>query len=101
MRVKNGLDGVVQSGIAGIAVVVVGLSLVAGCSGTSGGTGGSPDMAIAPTTCVTDGQPIALATHYGVKVSLNVHVQVPANCTPGDGSCILETDTASKLLLLA
>lgn len=79
---------------------MVALACAAGCgtsttSGSDMGTGGA-DMT---QVCASDNMPVALAKHYGVKVSLNVNVKVPSDCM-GD-SCILDKDAASQLLMLA
>jgi hypothetical protein len=66
--------------------------------------GGNQDMAAADMTpqmetCMTDNMPVALAAHYGVKGTLNVHVDVPAGCM--GNACLLSTDAQSSILLLA
>jgi hypothetical protein len=66
---------------------------------------GNQDMAVPPDlsqpmeTCMTDNMPVALAPHYGVKGTLNVHIDVPAGCMAD--ACLLSTDAQAPILLLA
>src|SRR5439155_19998857 len=76
-------------------------AVLAGCGGSGAGSASDaaarpPDLAM--EVCSSDGMPVALAAHYGVKVTLNVNVKVPSNCS-GD-ACLYDMDAISELLML-
>ena len=84
------------------SVLSTGMVLLAACGGSSATNdmtiAAPPDLAMV-ATCTSDGQPVALAAHYGIQAKLNVNVKVPAGCT--SDACLLDKDAKAGILLLA